>query len=58
MTKEEKQKIIDEYYDDRAWLDSLDGGMTSLEWNGRDAALEQYYKKVIKPLENEMKGLR
>ena len=53
MTREEKQKLINDYYDEKAWLDSWDGGMTSLEWNGRYAALDEYYKKVIKPLLTE-----
>ena len=53
MTHEEKQKLINDYYEERYWLDSWDGAMTSLEWNGRDAVLQQYYDKVIKPLEDD-----
>lgn len=49
MTKEEKRKI-DDYFEERAWLDSWDGAMSSLEWNARDAALNTYYNEVIKPL--------
>lgn len=49
MTPEEK-KIVDEYFDERYWLDSWECGITSLEWNGRDIALREYYRKTIKPI--------
>ena len=49
LTKEQKE-LVNEYYQERDWLDSWDGCMTSLEWNSRDAALTDYYEKVIKPL--------